>query len=256
MSSKRFDLTGRVAIVTGASRGIGKCIAIGLAEHSADLAICSRTKEQLEAVAKEIQSLGRKVLSLTLDMSDVSQFDGFVAETRKVFGHIDILVNNAAINYITPALEVDEEKWNKVMAVNVKGPFFLSQKVAKVMIEQGRGGSIINVTSEVANKADLAPFGAYGPSKAALNNVTKILANEWGKHKIRVNSLAPCFVKTEMNAPTFATGKFYPEKIKRVPLGRHSEPEDLIGAAVFLASDASNFVSGTTILVDGGFTTS
>ncbi len=254
MSQKLFDLTGKVAIVTGAGRGIGKSIAIGLAQHGADVVLCARSKGELEQVAQDIQKIGQKALPTFLDLTQVSQFQGFVKEVRKVFKRIDILVNNAGALLVAPALEVDEKSWDLVMDTNAKGAFFLSQKVGQVMIEQGWGGSIINVTSEVVQKVEVN-IGAYCPSKAALYSITKVLAREWGKYKIRVNSLAPCFVNTVLNEPLFAQKKeFYEPKLKGVPLGRHSEPEDLIGAAVFLASDASSYVSGTTILVDGGYT--
>ena len=254
MSSKRFDLTGKVAIITGAGRGIGRSITLGLAEHGADVVICSRTKVQLEQVAKEVDKLGQKALPLTVDVSKVFQLAGLVAETKRTFGHIDVLVNVAAVASIVEAVEVDEEVWDSVMDTNVRGLFFLCQKVGKVMIEQGKGGSIINVTSEVVQRAELLPLGAYCPSKSAAHSITKILAREWGKFGIRVNSLAPCFVKTEMNEPLMADQNFYDSKLKGVPLGRHSEPEDLVGGAIFLASGASGYISGTTILVDGGYT--
>lgn len=254
MSQKLFDLTGKVAIITGAGRGIGKSIAVGFAQHGADVVLCARSKGELEQVAQEIQKIGQKALPMFLDLTQVSQFEGFVKEVKKVFKRIDILVNNAGALLVAPALEVDEKSWDMVMDINAKGAFFLSQKVGQVMIEQGGGGSIINVTSEVVQKVEVN-IGAYCPSKAALYSITKVLAREWGKYKIRVNSLAPCFVNTVLNAPLFAQKKeFYEPKLRGVPLGRHSEPEDLIGAAVFLASDASSYVSGTTILVDGGYT--
>jgi NAD(P)-dependent dehydrogenase (short-subunit alcohol dehydrogenase family) len=255
MSSKLFDLTGKVAMVTGAGKGIGKNIAIGFAQHGADVVLCSRTQMELEKVAQEIEKIGRKALPLYVDMAKISQFDNLVKKTKKAFKHIDILVNNAGALLVAPALEVDEKSWDLVMDTNTKGAFFLCQRVGQVMIQQGNGGSIINVTSEVVQKVEVN-IGAYCPSKAALYSITKILAREWGKYKIRVNSLAPCFVNTVLNQPLFAKKKeFYEPKLKGVPLGRHSEPEDLIGAAVFLASDASSYVSGTTILVDGGYTT-
>lgn len=254
MSGKLFDLTGKVAIVTGGGKGIGKSIAIGFAQHGADVVLCSRSLGELEQVAQEIEKIGRKALPLYVDMAKISQLDGLVKKTKKAFKHIDILVNNAGALLVAPALEVDEKSWDLVMDTNTKGAFFLAQKVGQVMIGQGSGGSIINVTSEVVQKVEVN-IGAYCPSKAALYSITKVLAREWGKFKIRVNSLAPCFVNTVLNQPLFAQRKeFYEPKLKGVPLGRHSEPEDLIGAAVFLASDASSYVSGTTILVDGGYT--
>jgi gluconate 5-dehydrogenase len=254
MSGKLFDLTGKVAIVTGGGKGIGKSIAIGFAQHGADVVLCSRSLRELEQVAQEIEKIGRKALPLYVDMAEISQLDGLVKKTKKAFKHIDILVNNAGALLVAPALEVDEKSWDLVMDTNTKGAFFLAQKVGQVMIGQGSGGSIINVTSEVVQKVEVN-IGAYCPSKAALYSITKVLAREWGKFKIRVNSLAPCFVNTVLNQPLFAQRKeFYEPKLKGVPLGRHSEPEDLIGAAVFLASDASSYVSGTTILVDGGYT--
>jgi len=254
MSSKLFDLRGKAAIVTGAGRGIGKSIAIGLAEHGAEIVLCSRSQTELEQVAQEIQKIGQKALPMLLDITKISEFDGLVKETKKAFKHIDILVNNAGALIVGPALEVDEKGWDLVMDTNAKGAFFLCQRVGKAMIQQGKGGSIINVTSEVVQKVEVN-IGAYCPSKAALYSITKVLAREWGKFKIRVNSLAPCFVNTVLNEPLFAQKKeFYEPKLKGVPIGRHSEPEDLIGAVVFLASDASSYVTGTTILVDGGYT--
>lgn len=254
MSKKLFELTGKVAIVTGGGKGIGKSIAIGLAQHGANVVLCSRSQRELEQVAQKIRKIGQKALPIVLDMTQISQFEGLVKETKKVFKRIDILVNNAGALLVGPALEVDEKSWDLVMDTNAKGAFFLAQKVGQVMIRQGWGGSIINVTSEVVQKVEVN-IGAYCPSKAALYSITKVLAREWGKFKIRVNSLAPCFVNTVLNQPLFAQKKeFYEPKLKGVPLGRHSEPEDLVGAAVFLASDASSYVSGTTILVDGGYT--
>jgi len=254
MSKRLFELTGKVAIVTGGGKGIGKSIAIGLAQHGANVVLCSRSQGELEQVARKIRKIGQKALPIVLDMTQISQFDGLVKETKKVFKRVDILVNNAGALLVGPALEVDEKSWDLVMDTNAKGAFFLAQKVGQVMIRQGWGGSIINVTSEVVQKVEVN-IGAYCPSKAALYSITKVLAREWGKFKIRVNSLAPCFVNTVLNQPLFAQKKeFYEPKLKGVPLGRHSEPEDLVGAAVFLASDASSYVSGTTILVDGGYT--
>jgi NAD(P)-dependent dehydrogenase (short-subunit alcohol dehydrogenase family) len=253
LPSDMFDLSGKVAIVTGGGRGIGKAIAIGLAEHGTDVAVCSRTKPQLEQVAQEIQKLGRRALPIAADLTQPSEIERLVNETVEAFQHIDILVNNAGYVHEAPAEKVEEKEWDYGMTMNVRVPFFLSQRVGNLMIKQGKGGSIINITSEVVQKVELNA-GPYCPGKAALNGITKVLAKEWGKHKIRVNSLAPCFVDTELNAPFFTQKDWYEAKLKLVPLGRHSVPEDLVGAAVFLASDASSYITGTTILVDGGLT--
>lgn len=253
MQGNRFSLTGKVAIVTGSGRGIGKAIALGLAEHGADVVVCSRTQPEIERVAQEIQNMGRKALPIVVDLTKMSDLDHLVEETVRTFQHIDILVNNAGYVHQDPAEHVEERDWDWGMTVNVKAPFFLSQKVGKIMIQQGKGGSIINITSEVVEKIELN-VGPYCPSKAALNSVTKVLAKEWGGYKIRVNSLAPCFVDTELNAPFFAQKEWYKSKLSFVPLGRHSVPDDLVGAAVFLASDASSYITGTAILVDGGLT--
>ncbi len=251
---KLFTLEGKVAIITGAGKGIGRSIALGLAQHGADVVLCSRTMAELEQVAREVRKSGQKALPVVVDMAKISQLDRLVKETIKAFKQIDILVNNAGALSVSSALEVDEKSWDTVMDINVKGAFFLCQKVGRIMIRQGKGGSIINVTSEVVQRAEVH-LGAYCPSKAALHGVTKILAKEWGKFKIRVNSLAPCFVNTVLNEPLFAQKEeFYEPKLKGVPLGRHSEPEDLVGGAVFLACDASRYISGTTLLVDGGYT--
>jgi len=255
MSHQRFDLTGKVAIVTGAGRGIGRAIALGLAEHGADVVVSARTRTEIEEVAEEIKKMGRKALALMLDMTKIAQFDAYVNKVLKEFGHIDILVNNAGTAFIIPATEVTEEQWDSVFNLNTKGPFFLCQKVGNQMIKQNNGGSIINITSEVVEATERVPIGPYCPSKSALHGVTKLLAKEWGKYKIRVNSLAPCFVRTKLNQPLFEHEDFYKSKVSEVPLQRHSEPEDLVGGAVFLASDAASYITGTTLLVDGGLTT-
>lgn len=255
MSPRRFDLTGKVAIVTGAGRGIGRAIALGLAEHGADIVVSARTGAEIDGVAGEIKKMGRKALALMLDMTRVGQFDTYINKVMKEFGHIDILVNNAGTAFIIPATEVSEEQWDSAFDLNTKGPFFLCQKVGNQMIKQNSGGSIINITSEVVVATERTPLGPYCPSKSALHGITKMLAKEWGKYKIRVNSLAPCFVRTKLNQPLFDHGDFYQSKLSEVPLQRHSEPEDLIGGAVFLASDAASYITGTTLLVDGGLTT-
>lgn len=249
-----FSLEGTVALVTGAGRGIGKAIALGLARYGADLVLCSRTQEELDRTARAARLEGRRAVALSCDLRNLDQHAHLLDEALQAFGRLDTLVNNAGALLVSPALDVDEAAWDLVMELNVKAPFFLSQRVGRIMIKQGRGGSIINVTSEVVERAEV-DLGAYCPSKAALHSITKALAREWGPFGIRVNSLAPCFVDTALNEPLFAQREtFYEPKLQQVPLGRHSVPEDLVGAAVFLASAASSYISGTTFLVDGGLT--
>jgi 2-dehydro-3-deoxy-D-gluconate 5-dehydrogenase len=255
MKRNYFDLDNKTAIITGAGRGIGKSIALGLAEYGANIVICSRNQIELNQVAKEASGFDGKALVVQADISRMEGLDRIVSESKQLTGKIDILVNNAGAMLETSALEAKESDWDIVMDTNVKAPFFLSQKIAKIMIAEGRGGSIINITSEVTDKVEVN-LGAYCPSKAALQNVTKVLAREWGRHKIRVNCIAPCFVDTVLNQPLFQKkDQFYTPKLKGVPIGRHSVPEDLKGAAIFLASEASSYITGTTILIDGGYTT-
>jgi len=244
----RFRLDGRKALVTGAARGIGKTISLAFAEHGTDLALIDLDQEPLEEVAKQIRGLGRKALPITADISQLDQIKKLTEQTLRELGWIDILVNNAGVGLYRPAEKLTVEEWDKVLAVNLKGSFFLSQIVGKHMIKR-KSGKIINISSQ-AGVVGIEGLAAYGASKAGIILYTKVLAVEWGKYNININAIAPTSIKTRQAHP----GKAGEELVRKTPLGRMGEPEDVAGAALFLASSASDMISGTTIMVDGGYT--
>ncbi len=247
-----FSLKGKVVIVTGGKRGIGRAIALGLAEAGADVASCSRTIEdgQLQSLAEEIQRLGRRSLAIQADVTRKTDVDKMVQEVVKEFGKIDILVNNAGIMIRKPLLELSEEEWDATLDTNLKGYFLCSQAVGRIMVAQ-KQGNIINIASEQAIRA-FGGRGAYPMSKAAVLMLTKVLARELAGYNIRINGIAPGTVRTEMSRPLWSD----PAALKRletiIPLGRLAEPDNMVGAAIFLASDASSYMTGHTIMVDGG----
>ena len=246
----RFKLDGRTAIVTGASRGLGRSIAVGLAEAGADLALVHRsggsdTQELVEA-------LGRRCVTIRADLADSGSVATIVGETAGKLGGIDILVNNAGIIRRAPLTELTEKDWDDVMDVNIRSLFFLSQAVAKVMIEQGRGGKIVNVASMLSFQGGIR-VASYTASKSAVLGLTRLLANELAPHGINVNGIAPGYMATD-NTRALREDPVRNEAIlERIPAGRWGSPEDLQGAAVFLASDASQYMHGYTIAVDGGW---
>ncbi|MBU2497913.1 MAG: 3-oxoacyl-ACP reductase FabG [Proteobacteria bacterium] len=252
MTIPEFRLDGKVAMVTGGRRGIGRTIALAFAEAGADIAICDQVTEDghLEGVAEEIRTLGRRAFAVQADTSRRADVRRMVAEAMAQFGSIDILVNNAGILIRALLLELDEESWDKIMGVDLKGYFLCSQEVGKRMVQQKKG-NIINISTQFAFKTDLG-FGAYSVAKVGVVMMTRVLARELGPHSIRVNGIAPGLVITEFSRPTWSN----PETLKQIeaslPLGRVAEASDLVGAALFLASDASNYVTGHTILMDGG----
>jgi NAD(P)-dependent dehydrogenase (short-subunit alcohol dehydrogenase family) len=252
MSSNRFDLTGRVAIVTGTSRGLGQYLGRALAKAGADLVITSRTTDTLAPFQQEIEALGRRVLPLPLDVRDYQSIQDMAEAAYSHFGKIDILVNNAGCNIRKPALEVEWEDWNTILDTNLRGTFFVSQAVAKKMISHGYG-RIVNIGSVtcVAGYAGLAPYGA---SRGGVKQMTMSLADDWGAHGITVNCLAPGWFKTKQNAVMYENEGWVEYLCERIPLGRPGQPNDLDGAVVFLASDASEYITGQTLLVDGGIT--
>jgi len=252
MALANFDLTGRVAILIGAGRGIGRTLALGLAEAGADMVICARTVEELESLAEEIRAMGRRVLVQRVDVTNISDIEALRDATLKEFGKIDILVNNAGMNINEPALEVTEEHWDRILDTNLKGLFFSCQIIGRVMVEQ-RYGKIINVSSTFG-LVGYEKRAAYAASKGGVSQLTKVLAIEWSKYNVNVNAIAPTATETPMNKALFADPVWREEVLRRIPAGRFCTPEDLVGPVVFLASDAARFVHGVTLPVDGGWT--
>ncbi len=252
MGVPSLPLPGKVAIVTGGRRGIGKAIALALAEAGADIAICDRVIEdgEVKAVADEVQWLGRRSLAVRADITQKADVDSMVQRVVDEFGVIDILVNNAAMNIRAPLLELGEDGWDRVINTDLKGYYLCSQAVGKRMVDQ-KGGNIINIASTAAIKA--APeMGAYCIAKAGVVMLTRVLALELARYNIRVNAIAPYMVKTKFSQPLWGD----PETLKRleseIPLGRLAEPGDIVGSVLFLASGASSYITGHTIIVDGG----
>jgi NAD(P)-dependent dehydrogenase (short-subunit alcohol dehydrogenase family) len=247
-----FDLSGKVAIVTGAGRGMGYHIALVLARYGADLVVCSRTVSELEKVGAEIEKLGRRVLIQKMDVTNIPEIHSMVEATVKTFGRIDLLVNNAGLNIPQWAEEVTEEAWDQVFDINLKGTFFCAQAVGKVMIQQKRG-KIINISSQ-SGSVGLIMRSAYCASKGGLNLLTKVLALEWAKHNILVNAIAPTFLETPMTKPMLEKKEFHDYVMGNILLGRLAKFEDVTGAVIYFASEASNMVTGHVLLIDGGWT--
>jgi NAD(P)-dependent dehydrogenase (short-subunit alcohol dehydrogenase family) len=247
-----FDLSGKVAIVTGGGRGIGYHISLGLAKYGADVVVCGRTLGELERAGAEIEKMGRRVLIQQTDVGSLSQIRALAEESVKGFGRIDILVNNAGINIPQRAVNVTEEAWDKIIDTNLKGVFFCAQAVGRVMIEQ-RKGKIINISSQ-SGQVGLPQRAAYCASKGGVNLLTKVLAIEWAPYNINVNAVAPTFVETAFTKSSFAEEGFREYVLGNIPLGRMGQPEDVVGAVIYLASEASNLVTGHVLLVDGGWT--
>jgi len=248
-----FDLTGSVAIVTGTSRGLGQYLARALAKAGADLVLTSRKKTDLAEFQAEIQSLGRRTIALELDVRYQQSIDRMVTDVEKVFGHIDILVNNAGCNVRKPALEVTWEDWNLILDTNLRGSFFVAQGVARGMISRGYG-RIINIGS-VTSVAGYAGLGPYGASRGGIRQLTMSLADDWGKFGVTVNCLAPGWFRTEQNKVMYQDAEWVEYLRERIPVKRPGQPHDLDGAVVFLASESSRYVTGQTLLVDGGIST-
>ena len=253
MSDNLFDLSGKVAIVTGASRGLGQYFGRALATAGADLVITSRSLETLAPFQKEIESMGRQALPLQLDVRDYDSIQQMVEAAWRHYSQIDILVNNAGCNVRKPSVEVTWDDWNLVLDTNLRGTFFVAQAVAKKMIPR-RYGKIINIGSvtSVFGFAGLAPYCA---SRGGVKQLTMALADDWGKFGITVNCLAPGWFKTAQTRVLYEDETWVEYLIDRIPLKRPGAPQDLDGAIVFLASDAAEYVTGQTILVDGGVTT-
>jgi 2-deoxy-D-gluconate 3-dehydrogenase len=246
----KFKLTGKIAIVTGASRGLGQAMAIGLAEAGADVALVASSST--EAAAKRIQALGRRTCQIQANLLHADSVSKIVDTTVKELGGIDILINNAGTIRRAPVLEFSEKDWDEVIQINQKSLFFLSQAVAKQMVKQNRGGKIINVASMLSFQGGIR-VPSYTASKSAVMGLTRILANELAAHGINVNAIAPGYMETDNTAALRADPKRNAEILARIPSGRWGAPEDLQGVAVFLASAASDYMQGYTVAVDGGW---
>ena len=239
--------------MTGASRGIGRAIALAFAEHGADLVLSSRKREALEGVAKEIEALGRRAHVATVNMGDEASIAGLVSGLEQASLVIDVLVNNAATNPVMAGfLELGVAAWRKVFETNVTGVFLLSQAIARGMVARG-SGSIVNIASNGGIHATPA-LAAYGASKAAIIHLTKTMAMELGPRGVRVNAIAPGLVETHMARALIENQAGYEAFLKRNPLRRHAQPEEIAGAALLLASDAGSYANGAVLVVDGGAT--
>ena len=253
MSDHLFDLSGQVAIVTGTSRGLGQYFARALAKAGADLVLTSRHRDSLSEFEQEIRSLGRRSVSLELDVRDHGSIQRFAEDALKAFGQVHILVNNAGCNVRKPAVDISWDDWNLVLDTNLRGSFFVAQAVARGMIAHGYG-RIINIGSvtSVFGFAGLAPYCA---SRGGIRQLTMSLADDWGRHGVTVNCLAPGWFRTEQNKVLYEDPEWVEYLTDRIPAKRPGLPNDLDGAVVFLASEASRYVTGQTLLVVGGIST-
>jgi 2-deoxy-D-gluconate 3-dehydrogenase len=247
-----FSLKGKVAIVTGASRGLGQAMAIGLAEAGADIVGVSRSMQQQEETKKAVESLGRKYVRIELDLRELDKVGTIIDVAVKEFGTVDILVNNAGIIRRALAIEYSEKDWDEVIDVNLKSVFLLSQKFARYLIENQKKGKIINIASLLSFQGGIYT-AAYTVSKHGILGLTRLLANELARHGINVNAIAPGYMVTDNTEALRKDEKRYNEILSRIPMGRWGLPKDLKGAVVFLASEASDYVTGSVIVVDGGW---
>jgi NAD(P)-dependent dehydrogenase (short-subunit alcohol dehydrogenase family) len=246
----QFSLTGKCALVTGASRGIGQAIAVGLAKAGADVAIAARKRESLEETATLIQAAGRKAIAVAMDVAKPEACATGVAEAVAGLGGLDILVNNAGIEEVRPSLEVDEALWDRILDTNLKGAFFCAQAAAKAM--QGEGGSILNLCS-LTSEVGVPTAVPYGSSKSGLLGMTRALAVEWAPLRIRVNSLGPGYFRTALTDVFYRDEAWQQAMLQKIPLARFGKLDDLVGASVFLCSDAAAYVTGIYLPIDGGY---
>ena len=250
VSPEAFSLSGKVALVTGGSRGIGRAIAIGLAKFGADVAVTSRKLPDLEEVAAEIKGLGRRSMAVATHVGRMDEINSLVPKVKEELGRIDVLVNNAGTNpTMDQAMDIEERAWDSIMNLNLKGLFFVSQAVARLMKEQG-GGKIINVASVAGLTPDILPV--YSISKAGVIMATKVMAQQWAQYGIRVNAIAPGLTRTRFSQALWDNPDILQGAMMLTPLRRVGEPDEMVGATVFLASDASSYVTGHVLVIDGG----
>jgi NAD(P)-dependent dehydrogenase (short-subunit alcohol dehydrogenase family) len=246
-----FDLSGQVVLVTAAARGLGRATALACANAGADIALGLRRKESGKALADEIAAMGRRALPLQMDMESLDEIRGAVAEAHAHFGKIDVLVNNAGVSPESPAKDVPEGDFDYMVRVNLKGTFFASQAVGRLMIER-RYGRIVNMSSQ-AGVIALPGEPIYCMTKAAINHLTRCLAVEWGPYNINVNAVAPTFIETDGTRAALSSPNFERDILANIALGRVGQPMEVAGAVVFLASPAAAMITGATLLVDGGW---
>jgi NAD(P)-dependent dehydrogenase (short-subunit alcohol dehydrogenase family) len=248
-----IDLGGKISLITGSGRGIGRAVALALARAGSDVALVARSQNELDSVAQEIKDLGRTAAVYPADLTQIQSLPSLVGDIAQAMGGIDILVNNAGINIPQESVDVTEEAWDAMMNINLKGAFFMAQAVGRVMIGQGRGGRIINITSQAGSIA-LLKRAAYCASKAGLNLVTKVLARDWASHGILVNAVAPTYIKTELTKDFLADPEFREYALSKNLLKRFGTPEEVAGAVLYLTSPAGSLVTGHVLLLDAGWT--
>jgi len=252
--NKLFELNGKTALVVGGHGGIGKAIALGLADAGADVIVSSRSYDALKNTAKEIEAKGRRSLAVTVDIVDEKQVNDMVAKILNSFSHIDILVNAAGLAIRKPADSFPIDEWQKVMDINTRGTFLCCQAVGRVMLKQ-KNGRIINVSSVRGRYGLPSGYAAYCPSKGAVDTLTRTLACEWAKSSVLVNAVAPTIVETDLSKDALADPAYAKQMKDRIPMGKWAVPEDIVGPVIFFASEASSFVTGQILYIDGGVTT-
>jgi len=245
-----FSVRDRVVLTTGAGRGIGRALALAFAERGARVALASRTGAEIQRAAAECRASGVEALALEVDVRSVASVEAMVGRTLDVFGRLDVLINNAGVYVSAPALDLTEDDWSLMVDTNVKGAFFCARTAARAML--GRGGRIINISSALAGVAQEG-YVCYGGTKAALEQMTRVMALEWAGHGITVNAIAPTTTATPERPGRLTTPEAVQRAREKIPLGRYGQPEDLIGAALYLASPASAFMTGAVLRIDGGF---